>query len=110
MNEVERVKAICKERKIPISRLEKECGFCNGYIGQLKKGVFPSDRLLKIADYLGVPLKDLSPTAADLSYVADADGITVDIEVTKALSGPYRDHLLAYAKKLNELRKMDEES
>ena len=54
MNSVERVKAICKERKIAISKLEKELGFSNGYIGQLKKGVFPEDRLRKIAKYLDV--------------------------------------------------------
>ena len=29
-------------------------GFSNGYIGQLRKGVFPSDRLILIADYLKV--------------------------------------------------------
>ena len=52
MNSVERVKQICKERKIPISRLEKDLGFSNGYIGQLKKGSFPADRLSKIASYL----------------------------------------------------------
>ncbi len=40
MTSVERVKAICKGRKIPISRLEKDLGFGNGYIGQLKKGTF----------------------------------------------------------------------
>ena len=55
MNAVERVKAICKERKIPISKLESDCGFANGYIGQLRKGVFPDDRILKIAEYLNVP-------------------------------------------------------
>lgn len=54
MNSVERVKAICKERKIAISRLEKACGFGNGYISQLKKGVFPDDRLYKVAAYLKV--------------------------------------------------------
>lgn len=52
MNSVERVKQICKERKIPISRLEKDLSFSNGYIGQLKKGSFPADRLSKIASYL----------------------------------------------------------
>lgn len=52
MNAVERVKLICKERKIPISRLETDCGFANGYIGQLKKGTFPDDRLRKISEYL----------------------------------------------------------
>ena len=55
MNSVERVKAICKERKIAISKLERELGFSNGYIGQLKKGTFPADRLVKIANYLAVP-------------------------------------------------------
>ena len=56
MNSVERVKALCKERKIPISRLERDLGFANGYISQLRKGVFPSDRLAKIADYLSVSI------------------------------------------------------
>ncbi len=54
MNSVERVKFLCKERKIPLSRLERDLGFANGYIGQLRKGVFPDDRLAMIADYLGV--------------------------------------------------------
>lgn len=54
MNSVERVKAICKERKIPISKLENDLGFSNGYVGQLRKGVFPADRLAKIANYLKV--------------------------------------------------------
>ena len=54
MNSVERVKDLCKERKIPISKLEKDLGFSNGYIGQLRKGVFPSDRLVLIANYLNV--------------------------------------------------------
>lgn len=56
MTSVDRVKAICKERKIPISKLEKELGFANGYIGQLRKGVLPDNRLRKIADYLGVTI------------------------------------------------------
>ena len=54
MNSVERVKQICKERKIPISRLEKDLGFSNGYISQLRKGVFPDNRLAIIAHYLDV--------------------------------------------------------
>lgn len=54
MNGVDRVKAICKERKIPISKLERDLGYANGYIGQLRKGVFPSDRLMEIAKYLSV--------------------------------------------------------
>lgn len=55
-NSVERVKAICAQKKIAISKLEKDLGFGNGYIGQLRKGVFPDDRLVKIAEYLSVPV------------------------------------------------------
>ena len=40
MNSVDRVKELCKEYKIPVSRLEKELGFSNGYISQLRKGSF----------------------------------------------------------------------
>ena len=54
MNCVERVRAICSDRKIPISRLERDLGFSNGYIAQLRKGVFPADRLAMIAEYFGV--------------------------------------------------------
>lgn len=73
MTSVEIVKNICKERKIPISKLEKDLGFSNGYISQLKKGVFPADRLKKIADYLDTSIeylmtgKNSSPYKAELT-------------------------------------------
>lgn len=54
MNSVERVKTICKERKIAISKLERDLGYANGYIGQLRKGTFPAERLSEIAIYLSV--------------------------------------------------------
>lgn len=54
MNTVEMIKQMCRERRIPVSRLEKACGFANGYIGQLKKGSIPDDRLKKVADFFGV--------------------------------------------------------
>ena len=60
MNTVERIKSICKERKIAISKLEKECGFSNGYIGQLKKGTMPDDRLRIVSEYLKIPALELS--------------------------------------------------
>ena len=54
MTSVDRIKMICKDRKIPISRLEKDLGFGNAYISQLRKGVLPAERLHLVADYLGV--------------------------------------------------------
>ena len=40
-------------------RLEQDCGFANGYIGQLKRGVIPDVRLKKIAEYLDVSIEYL---------------------------------------------------
>lgn len=60
MTTVECLKNICKTRRIPISRLEKDCGFSNGYIGQLKKGTMPDDRLRIVAEYLNVDPIELS--------------------------------------------------
>lgn len=74
MNSVELIKMICKERKIPISKLEKECGFSNGYFSSLKKGVLPSDRLKKVADYLHLDVEYLSTgvhSAPQPSYYFD---------------------------------------
>ena len=59
MSTVEKVKKICKNRKIPISRLEKDLGFSNGYINQLRKGTFPSDRLALISKYLDISISEL---------------------------------------------------
>lgn len=56
MNQVEKVKELCRLNRIPLYKLERELGFSNGYIGQLKKGTIPADRLQKIADYFGVTI------------------------------------------------------
>ena len=90
MNSVDRVKKICIERKIPISKLERELGFSNGYISQLKKGVFPSDRLILIANYLQVSTEFLM-NGVDDDGLTDKDNrdIARDMENirSKLLSG-----------------------
>ena len=87
---MDRVKKICKERKIPISKLERELGFSNGYISQLKKGVFPSDRLILIANYLQVSTEFLM-NGVDDDGLTDKDNrdIARDMENirSKLLSG-----------------------
>ena len=83
MNSVELVKKICKERKIPISRLEKDCGFANGYIRKLQEGKFPSDRLLIISEYLNLPMSYLvtggEKSSRELT-AKDMKDITKDVE------------------------------
>lgn len=56
MNSVELIKKICKERKIPLSKLERDLGYGNAYISQLRKGIIPSDRAMEIAKYLNIDL------------------------------------------------------
>lgn len=73
MNTVERIKKICKQRKIPMYLLEKECGFANGYIGQLKKGTLPDDRLRIVAEYLKVSAEELSTGEKPEIPVFDAE-------------------------------------
>ena len=73
MTTVDRIKAICKERKIPLSRLERACGFANGYIGQLKKGSLPDDRLVKISDYLGVTPEYIQTGTVSEQYYINPD-------------------------------------
>ena len=95
MNTVERIKNICKERKIPISKLEKDCGFSNGYIGQLKKGTVPDDRLRIIADYLKISSEELS-TGRKPEYSNEM--ATIDVELSNM-----SDRLKEYALKLANL-------
>lgn len=99
MNAVERVKMICKERKIPISKLESDCGFANGYIGQLRKGVFPDDRILKISEYLNVSV-DYLMTGKDVGIIvekADKDSELLFME----------NRIKEYALKLSKLSEED---
>lgn len=58
-NGVEYVRDICKQRKIPISTLEKECNFANGYLNPKKLNRLPYDRALKIAEYLNLDVNYL---------------------------------------------------
>lgn len=59
MNSVELVRKLCKERKLPVSRLERDLGYGNGYISQLRKGTLPTDRAIEIAEYLNIDLGTL---------------------------------------------------
>lgn len=89
MDSVELVKKICKERGIPISQLEKSCGFGNGYIRKLKEGKFPSDRLQIIAEFLGLSTTYLL-TGVEEIYYSDESASLVgkirrDTELSEAL-------------------------
>ena len=56
---VEYIREICKQRNIPISTLESECGFANGYLNPKKLKKLPYDRAVKIGEYLGISVEFL---------------------------------------------------
>ena len=51
---VQFVRDLCQERNIPIAKLEKDCGFSNGYLNPKKMSKLPYDRAVVIAKYLGI--------------------------------------------------------
>lgn len=115
MDSVELVKNICKERKIPISRLEKECGFSNGYIRKLKEGKFPTDRIQKISDYLGISLEYLTTgkepefdkygaeSAHLVAKIRNDAGLTQALEKYFELSDKKKKHVIELINLLSEV-------
>jgi len=67
----ERVKLLCKEKGIPVSRLEKDLGFSNGYIGKLDKSNPNVTNLQKIAIYFDVSLDWLMGMKGQTRLYAD---------------------------------------
>lgn len=93
MNQVERVKEICKQKNIAISKLERECGFSNGYIRGLREGKFPADRLYTIAKYLEVSPEYILTGEEQTYYTDDQYEIAMKLfnAETRALLGVIKD-------------------
>ena len=80
-NSVQFVRDLCKERNIPIVKLEKDCGFSNGYLNPKKMSKIPYDRAVVISEYLGIPVTLIltgestkkTPTVTDERPVSDDD-------------------------------------
>ena len=103
MNTVERIKSICKERKIAISKLEKECGFSNGYIGQLRKGTIPDDRLRIVAEYLELSVEYLmTGEEKEIPNPQLADDFTLLIELYDSSNVDGQKRIMEYAKMISK--------
>ena len=64
---LDKIKAICKEKKTSISKLEKQLGFGNGVIGRWDKSVPSYERLAAVANALDVPVSYLTGETDDPS-------------------------------------------
>ena len=54
MTYFDKIRQLCKARKVKVSTLERDLGFGSGYISHLKDKI-PTDRAVMIAEYLGLP-------------------------------------------------------
>ena len=127
MSVYERIESLRKERKLSQGKLEKELGFSNGSVSKWKNSTPTMERLQKIADYFGITVDYLmtgkesdesessiliesnapyyidDETAKTAQEMYDNDKILFDVYKTAD-----KDRLVQYAKKLAELRRLEE--
>ena len=101
MNPVDKIKMLCKERGVSFAKLERECGFSNGYIGSLKT-TLQVDRLEMIADYFNVPVEDFFKNEEEpKEYYVDKDAADIAQEI---FENPYMRTLFHAAKGIEPRR------
>ena len=81
---LDKIKALCKEKKTSISKLEKQLGFGNGVIGRWDKAVPSYERLAAVANALDVPVSYLTGETDDPSAGIKKDPIPKDGAVSSA--------------------------
>lgn len=81
---LDKIKALCKEKKTSISKLEKQFGFGNGVIGRWDKSVPSYERLAEVANALDVPVSYLTGETDDPSAGIKKDPIPKDGAVSSA--------------------------
>ena len=64
---LDKIKALCKEKKTSVAKLEKQLGFGNGVIGRWDKSVPSYERLAAVANALNVPVSYLTGETDDQS-------------------------------------------
>lgn len=91
MNSADKVRKFAKDRKIPFAKIEKELGFSNGYIGQ-KRGEWPTERLVAVANYMQIPLQDLMSDIEDNSTrIVDYHIKTTEDQIKKIVAAAMRE-------------------
>lgn len=91
-NSVQYVRDLCQQLKIPISKLEKDCGFSNGYLNPKKMSKIPYDRAVLIAQILKVPVSDILEGPDKEKTPTVSGERTVDLsEVDYAFYGDYKE-------------------
>ena len=85
-NSVQFVRDLCRQRQIPVSTLEKDCGFSNGYLNPKKMTRIPYDRAVIIGNYLGISPNRIL-TGEDSPETSGASRTVTDADIKFALFG-----------------------
>lgn len=88
----ERIRELCKQQKISVTKLEETLGLGNGAIGKWDKYKPKTENLEKVADYFGVTIDYLlgrpAPTRyRDVATVIDLDSSALDKALEEAIKG-----------------------
>lgn len=117
----ERIKSLCKSHGISMNKLEDTLGFGKGYISKLGNSTPNTAKIKKIADYFNVSVeylitgKEPKEELSDQGYYIDEETARTAQEIynnDKILFDVYntvdKERLVDFAKKLAELRKIEE--
>lgn len=78
---VEYIRELCKEKKISISRLEKDLGFSNGYLNPKKLTKIPYDRAVAMANYLNGDINRIMNSEVESMYYINEETVKVAQEI-----------------------------
>lgn len=105
MSTVERIKMLCKERGIAISKLEQDLEWGNAYVSGLKKGTIPDDRLYQVSKYLGVSM-DFLVTGKEPNLSDDVAYLNLEILKDKELQETLKKYFALSEKEQSHIREL----
>jgi transcriptional regulator with XRE-family HTH domain len=93
---VEYIREVCKAKKIPVSKLEKDLGYSNGYLNPKKIQKLPYDRAVQISQYLGIDVSAILDTNSVALTARDNRDIAKDLDNIMAKLSSGEDGPAAY--------------
>ena len=98
-----RIRQICVERSTSITKIEKALGYGNGTVSGWKnaKKKAPYDRIVAIADFLNVPVSQLTGKEEKPALDNENEPLTVD-EIKESFRGRPMSELLELMSSLTE--------
>ena len=101
MNTKERIKRLCKERKISVNKLETDLGFGTGYVSKLDKSTPNTKKIQAISYYFNV--------SVDYLIKGEESDIIIETAQTDIALSNMNKRLKEYALKLSALPKEKQE-